>query len=276
VEVKPGDTIIRPVQISFPEQSGAYTVRVEVRRGDRSVVAFSEKKAHVLEKPRLPQGVRTKPCAILADQPGIHEFLLAAGADVVPLREANLDNCAALIVGEGMIRTGSYQARIGAITKFLQQGNSVILIEPEWEITDAETLNVALGVELAVERREDADRGGYDSYVFAEEPSHPIWYGLTQEHLKMFNGAYGGEVVSQHTVTPNVAQHVFARCGLHLVHAAVAELPVGKGKVIVSRLQVRGRLAQAPGSEGLFGRRVDPVLQQYMLNLLAYATGAQD
>ncbi len=276
VEINPCDTVILPVPVMLPDRSGAFTIRAEIRRGNGPCVAYSEKRVFVLEEPHVAPHLRNRPCAILADQPGIHEFLLSAGVDAVPVRDVDLGRCTTLVVGEGMIAGGRYQARIGAITKFLQQGNSVILIEPEFDVTEPETLNVALGVELSVVRREDADRGGYDSYIFAEDLSHPLWNGLLPEHLKMFNGGYGGEVVSQHTVTPNVAQHVLARCGLQLAVVAVAELPVGPGKVIISRLQVRGRLMPGTGPDELFARRVDPVLRQYMLNLLAYASGSQE
>lgn len=87
----------------------------------------------------------------------------------------------------------------------------------------------------------------------------------------MFNGGYGGEVVSQHDVTADGVSKVFARCGLKLKTSAVFEIPFGKGKVIVSRLQLRGRLVNQSHSSQLFERQVDPVIQQYLLNLLEYA-----
>jgi hypothetical protein len=134
-----------------------------------------------------------------------------------------------------------------------------------------ETVSVLDDLSLEIEKRVDADKGGYDSYVFAEDPSHPLWNGITKEHLKMFNGALGGEMVSQHNVIPLAAHTVLARCGLRLNVIAVTELAAGAGKAIISRLQTRGRLMDHDHSNSLFDRRVDPVAQQYLLNLLAYA-----
>ncbi len=172
-----------------------------------------------------------------------------------------------------MLSSPSYQVRLGAITKFLEAGKTVIVLEPEFDIEETELLSVALGVDLAIEKREDPDKGGYDSYVFADDLTHPLWRGISQEHLKMFNGGYGGEVVSQHNVTATVQHTVLARCGLHLGVMAVCEIPVGDGRIIVSRLQLRGRLAGSQAGENRFARRMDPVLQKYFVNLLAYAAG---
>jgi hypothetical protein len=98
-----------------------------------------------------------------------------------------------------------------------------------------------------------------------------LWKGIAKDHLKMLNGAYGGEIVSEHHVVPDRSFNVLARCGLGLRIPAVFEVPFGKGKIIVSRIQLRGRL-MASSSDGLYSRREDPVAQRYLLNLLAYAS----
>ena len=87
----------------------------------------------------------------------------------------------------------------------------------------------------------------------------------------MFNGAVGGEMVSQHDVHVAVAHQVHARCGLKLAVEAVVEIPHGAGRVIVSRIQTRGRLSANRLNTALFDRRVDPVAQRYLLNLVLYA-----
>jgi hypothetical protein len=87
----------------------------------------------------------------------------------------------------------------------------------------------------------------------------------------MFNGAFGGEGVSQHDVIPGRAVHVLARCGLKLRTAAVMEMPYGKGRVIVSRIQTRGRLIGSADPAPLYARRKDPVIQRYLFNLLSWA-----
>ncbi|MEW6509816.1 MAG: glycoside hydrolase family 2 TIM barrel-domain containing protein [Bacteroidota bacterium] len=272
ITVPPVDTLILPLDISIPVETGAFEIRAELNR-DGERCAVSRKSAYVMDGLAMPPSLAGKQIAVLAQEREVMDFLLHHGVKAVNLRETDLRFCDALIVGEGMVQTRSYQPRLGAVTKFLQGGKSIVLLEPEYGITEKESFDAALGVELVIERREDADRGGYDSYLFAEDIDHPLWDGLSADHLKMFNGGYGGEVVSQHNVLPNVPYSVLARCGLHLAVSAVWECHVGAGRLIVSRLQLRGRLMRRDSEDGLFSRRADPVAQRYLLNLAAYASG---
>ncbi len=50
--------------------------------------------------------------------------------------------------------------------------------------------------------------------------------------------------------------------------AADFEISYGKDRVIVSRIQVRGRLRINRHSDDLFARRYDPVAEMYLWNLL--------
>ena len=129
------------------------------------------------------------------------------------------------------------------------------------------TVEILEGLVLTIRYREDADRGGYDSAVFPVDKEHPVWNGIGVDQLKFFNGSLGGEIVSQHDVTARCPATVHARSGLSLKTAALMEIPYGKGRVVVSRLQVRGRLGLT-GGEGLYDRRPDPVAMQYFLNLI--------
>ncbi len=260
---------ILPMTIPFPHQSGMYSVRAELSdRGE--CLSYSQKVVHVIR--RIDPSHCANVCvALLEEDPEIGGFLTTHGITVVPLEEADLQSCNVVVVSGGEVFGETYQSRLGALRTFLHNGKSVILIEPEYGIVEKETVNVALSTELIIERRKDTDRGGYDSYVFAEDIAHPLWKGIDKEHLKMFNGGYGGEVVSEHTIRSDVAHTVLARCGLNLNIAAVMEIPYGTGKIIVSRLQLRGRLAKTV-DRGFYKRRSDPVLQQYLLNLISYAS----
>jgi beta-galactosidase len=135
----------------------------------------------------------------------------------------------------------------------------------EFEILD--------GLKLSIKWREDADKGGYDSHVIMEDPGHPIWKDIKQEHLRFFNGGFGGEIVSQHDVVPMAEHTVLARCGLGLHVIAAAEMNVGKGRVILFRLQLRGRLGRARKAEALYARRRDPVARRLLSNLLQHGAG---
>ncbi len=271
VSVEASGVAIVSLSKIMPSNAGEYRMRSELLR-DGHVAAYSEKIIHVVNQPEVAASMKEKNIALLASNNELLRFFEEKGIRVSNLLETNLKECDALIVEGCMARSSDYQSRLGAITKFLESGKTVVMLEPEFETEENEVISVALGVELNVEKRVDADKGGYDSYVFADDIAHPIWEGISPEHLTMFNGAYGGEVVSQHNVIPNLKHSVLARCGLHLAIIAAYEIPVGKGNVIVSRLQVRGRLVKNDEPDSLYARRVDPVLQQFVLNLIEHAT----
>ncbi len=272
VAVEPSGFAIVSMTIVLPSRPGEYAVRASLQENGIHV-ASSEKVAHVIAPPEASVKLHKVRIAILDGNNELATFLEKMGLSYVSLSGANLRECDMLIVGEGMLRVASYQVRLGAITKFLESGKTVVVVEPEFESEDGEILSAALGVELRIEKRVDADKGGYDSYVFAENASHPLWNGISPDHLKMFNGGHGGEIVSQHTVTPTAAATVLARCGLELGVHALFEIACGSGRIIVSRLQQRGRLVCQSGSQSLFARRPDPVMQRYVLNLISYASG---
>ena len=161
-----------------------------------------------------------------------------------------------------------YVRRRDATTAFVRNGGILILQEPEYDVKTTRILNVTNDLVLTVTKRRDADRGGYDSYVFPDDDRHPLWNSIDPDQLAMFNGSVGGEMVSQHDVTSPMPMETLARCGLHLGVVAVGKIACGLGAVVVSRIQVRGRLVPAPSAGGLFERRSDPVAQQYLRNLL--------
>ncbi len=113
---------------------------------------------------------------------------------------------------------------------------------------------------------------GYSLYEFeVYSPFYPLWNNINKEHLKMFNGGFGGEMISQCDVEISTNKRLTkARSGLDLKYSDVIEAVWGKGVIVVSRIQVRGRLTEGsdPGA-GLYSRRVDPVARQYLLNLLS-------
>ena len=155
------------------------------------------------------------------------------------------------------------------ITDFLDAGGTVVVQEPEFRATDPKELAVSHRLSLRIERRHDTDKGGYDTYVFPKDPVHPMFRGIPATYLQWFNGAFGGEIVSEHTVLPSLPQKVLASCGLGLRIPAVLEVGHGAGRVIVSRIQVRGRLVRTDGRGDPYQRRYDPVAVRYLHNLLS-------
>ena len=274
IYVGPSECVNFPLTMLFPSRAGEFTVRAELIHENGTFSSYSEKVAHVLNPGDAHLRLRQMRIALLDDGDEIRRFLETIGICTVSLSDANLHDCNVVVVAEGMVLNSSYQARLGGITKFLETGKSVVVLEPEYQIVEKESVSLALGIDLTMERREDQDKGGYDSYVFAEDISHSLWQGISQEHLKMFNGAYGGEIVSQHNVISNRNAKTHARCGMNLGVQAVFEIPCGKGRIVVSRLQQRGRLMKGEADDSLFSRRPDPVLQRFFLNLLSYVTSS--
>lgn len=267
-----GEYHIEPLDVLVPSEDGTYILRAELLEDPySSPIAFSEKITHVFSRVQVGGDLRSTRIVVFDPRGEIAAFLESLGLPFQDFDRAKLDSQDLFIVGEGGIGDKKYLARIVEITNFVAAGHVVTLVEAEYGVDGKQRFTVVKEVDLAIERRLDSDRGGYDSYVFADDQSHPLWTGIQKDHLKLFNGAFGGEVVSQHNVIPLALHTVLARCGIRLGVIAVAEVPFGKGRVILSRLQVRGRLTQSPGSDGLYGRRIDPVAQQYFLNLLSYA-----
>lgn len=274
VDVPAGERLVESVLMHFPPKEGAYTVTAELVEEHEPVVAVSRKRAHVLKPPEASVTLLKKRVALLDPGGELTGYLASVGIETDDVRSSGLAKTRTLVVSEGSMSDAYVQSGAEEISGFLESGGTLILIEPEFGVTSKEVQQIPGGIDLTIEPRNDMDKGGYDSYVFAENHAHPLWSGISREHLQMFNGGYGGEVVSEHHVSANLPVTIHARCGMQLKHAAVFELRSGRGRVLVSRLQLRGRLAESAGNESLYSRRPDPVLQQYLLNLLSYA--AQD
>lgn len=272
VSVEPGESLVSLVQIMLPRHAGEYRIRAELLEGGNgAVVAYTEKIAHVFDAIDKDDSEQ-RDVAVCESSGEIARFLSSHGFAVLEISELSLGKANVLIVGEGKLATDEYQSQMDGLSNFVNSGGTLVVIEPEFGVNDKGALSPLQGLALTIERRADMDKGGYDSYVFAEDLAHPLWSGIEKKHLQMFNGGFGGEVVSQYDVTCSLKHHVLARCGLKLGVEAVFEIPYGKGTVIVSRLQLRGRLVRGNEPGTLYARRPDPVLQRYLVNLVGYAS----
>jgi beta-galactosidase len=272
VTVPPVETVVKEYRLVFPGETGAYYVRAELMTEDRGeTVAFSSKIAHVFDD-WIERSTGSGRRVVVADSSrgDVSGFFDASGIPHTPLSGDDIGEESVVLVVEDAIRDPEYHERREMISRFVNDGGTLVLIEPEYGVTGAESIEVVEGLTLTLEKRVDKDKGGYDSYIFADNIKHPLWNGIEPEHLKMFNGGYGGEIVSQHSVTTDRPHAVHARCGVGLSVPVVMEMSVGKGRVIVSRLQLRERLVRRDGNGGLFDRRVDPVLRRYLINLIDY------
>ncbi len=263
---------VMPLTFLMPPDPGEFRIRAELMpRGGSSGGCISQKIAHVFEPVNRSSGMRATSIAAIGGEE-LATYLKGQGFAVGEWTEQGLNPARVIYAGEGTITSDKYQSQIHGLSARVRDGATLVLIEPEFGIEGVKEVRALEDMTLTIQHRADPDRGGYDSYIFPEDLKHPLWKGIKKEHLHMFNGGFGGEVISQHNVSISVPATVFARCGLKLGVSAVVEIPYEKGRVIVSRLQLRGRLVKQDVEDSLYERRVDPVLQRYLLNLISYAS----
>lgn len=272
VSVDPSGHVQQEIEFVFPVADGAYAVTAELHpRGSEGAAVVTRKPAYVLGTPAVPPALHRARIAVMDPRGEVAGYLRRREVPLIDPAHIDEPQPGVLVVVEHASRENAYRQLMPAITTFVHRGGSLILVEPEAGVLAQATLPVLEHLDLRIVRRPDVDKGGYDSYVFPTDPLHALWDGLSAEHLRMFNGGFGGEIVSQHDILAPVAPRVLARCGLRLEVAALMEWRIGEGRVVVSRLQVRGRLEGDPEQRGSYARRKDPVAERYLLNLLQWA-----
>ena len=270
VEVAAGGTQVLPVDWIFPGKAGRYVVQAGLAAtGSAQTVAFSRKVAYVFEQVQVPGELGGKRIVVHDPDDEILDFLKARGVDVVPFRGTPLQQGDILVVGEGGLGDEHYVSRMAEISAWVEAGGTLVAVEPEYGGAEYRQVKVTEQVELAVRKKDSSMAGGYDSAVFPVNRKDPFWRGIPREHLSMFNGGFGGIIVSDYDVMPAGFFQPHARSGLGLGAAALGDMISGKGVVVFSRLQVRGRLMPRERGDDLYALRVDPVAQRYLLNLLA-------
>lgn len=271
VSAEPGGCFITPIQIMLPRRVGEYRIRAELSEDGRpGMVVFSERIAHVFNIP-VRSSEHGRAVLVMEKSGETKQFLASHQFLVHPLLPNGIRDAHVVVVADGLVRSTEYERCLDDVSRMIDGGGTLVVIEPEWGAEGKEDVRVLNDLSIQIERRVDADKGGYDSYVFAADHHHPLWHGIEKKHLQMFNGGTGGEMVSQHDVRIAAEYQVHARCGLKLAVEAVTEIPYGRGRVVLSRIQVRGRLGGNRQNHALFDRRTDPVAQNYLLNLMAYA-----
>ncbi len=294
VSVGPVDSLVVTVDFEFPVLAGRFEARAELTTGGADPGAesgagsppfpaagfraaapgtagswsVSRKTAHVVEPPGVSESLRRMVPGVLEESGEIMRYLHDAGIGARDLATSRCSECDVILVADGLARGNTFRRHGSDLDAYLASGRTLVLIEPECGVATDASVPVAAGVTFDITRRPDTDRGGYDSFVFMEDPGHKLWQGIPEDHLKFFNGGLGGEIVSQHDIMCTMPMSVLARCGLKLATVAVAEVSAGGGTIVLSRLQMRGRLTGSREADALYGRRADPVARRYLLNLL--------
>jgi beta-galactosidase len=269
-------TSILMMEIHFPARPGDFAVRAELRvHEEAQPVSVSTKPAFVFEPLAGTAGRATKAVLSLDGSAEIKAFLSKHGIRCLTEDDTSMARPRAILVAGNAHSRKNYVNRLSVLSGWVRAGGTLVVIEPEYGVRKEGTLRILEDLPIRVVKRADTDRGGYDSYVFADDLCHPLWRGIAGAHLRMFNGGFGGEMVSQHDLFPGRPAKVLARSGLKLNTPVVIEIPYGEGRVIISRIQVRGRLMGSPEGASLYGRRKDPVAQRYLLNLIGWASGEE-
>lgn len=268
VEVPPVSTKILEEQFMLPNALDHYRVTAELHEGT-SIVAHSAKVTY----PFYDKPLKNLPAAIYISDSSkeIDRFFQERGIAFKKLEKANLEGNGIIILHGALTDHPAVTTRKKEVDAFVKQGGMLVLIEPEFQVTGTVRLPIVEGIDLIMTQRNDIDKGGYDSYVFAEDLSHPIWDRIEKEYLMMFNGAYGGEAVSEHDVEFSVPSKRLASCGIDLKINAASEVDYGKGKILLFRIQMRERLMPMQKQNTIFDRRKDPVSRNLLINILSYA-----
>lgn len=286
--LKPSESGVYPVEFVFPKAAGKYYVEAELSSEGNSP-ANSKKPAFVFGEVKAPEKIKNKRIVVLDPGTEILEFLKTLKLNAVLFNGTKLLQNDVLVVGAGGLTLAEFAGRFGEIDKFVRQGNNIILIEPEFNIAKESRIKLPGNSYLNILKRESKYEGGYDSCIFKtpEFGKSGLWDGIDDEHLRFFNGGFGGAIVNDYEVTADIsgceniksgifASSVKAKSGLGLSANVLYELNAGAGLVVVSRVQIRGRLLDKNNNGEIYGLRKDPVAQQYFLNLLNYYCDAEN
>ena len=253
---------------TFSFEPGEYKLIARLYDDKKDELAFSQKILFLFKSVSIPETHLIPNMALIDADPNRDISNLLKNHHIEFEKDLNKIDNLHLIILNLNVEKNFYKDNLNILNKFVKKGGALILQEPEYSVKDSATLNVLQDLDLNINYREDKEEGGYDSYVFPENLKDILWHNLESEHFQMFNGALGGEIVSQYDVFPSIPYKTLAKCHLNLKIPSVMEINYGSGKVIISRIQIRGRLIPEKSDHELYSRRYDPVAEQYFWNLL--------
>ena len=276
VSVVESDRKIITLSVNFPKDSDDYFVCAELTDSQTGRKAVSEKIVYIYDSIEIPSVLKSAKIGVIDKDDEISDFLKSMGVNVYRIENNFDETCDLLLVAGSSVSRSAYDSMREEITRWANEGRSVIFVEPERNILQKETFVLPGGQVMSVEPRVDHDQGGYDSYLIVDDIDYPLWEGLRKTDLRMFNGAYGGEIVPQSDLKIEGSYKVLARSGLSLSRLVVLEGKLRKGLVVVSSVELHGRLIPKQGCYAeLYARRPDPVAQRFLLNLIAHGIRSQ-
>ncbi|MGC8652941.1 MAG: glycoside hydrolase family 2 protein [Candidatus Kryptoniota bacterium] len=257
--------------LSFPEKPGDYYVYAAVHDLDTHQSMKSQKLASVYQVPRIDKVVSKIKVSLFNGSDEIGKYLNSIGFQTDIIDWKTLSSTDVLIVAGSVQVAVNYIQHYSEIKSWVLDGGAVLFIEPEKDIQEQMEFLLPDGTVVQIAPRMDRDRGGYDSYIIPDDLSHPIWSGIRKVDLRMFNGAYGGEIIPEVDLRINSDYNVLARSGIGLNRPVLLEKRIGKGSVVISSVEINGRLISTEESyTKLYARRPDPVAQLFLINLINY------
>lgn len=179
-------------------------------------------------------------------QGNIGVYLQARGILYTPvdsLSKLPNTNTKVLLIGKDALTTEDSAS--SALAAWASQGHVVVVLEQK---------NTLKYQGIPAQMEPDTNEG---STAFIEDESHPIFAGLANSDF--FTWPHGSVVYRNAYAKPTRGAKSLLQCDDRLARTAVAEIPVGKGLILVSQLRVAETVS------------TNPVAQQLLHNLLAYA-----
>lgn len=262
---------IEEIVLSFPDQPGDYYVYAAVTDLETGQSMNSKKPATVFSMAKIVEKDSETKVGLFSESNEIVKYLKSVGHCVNKISNKFDSSIDLLIVAGSDEVSEEYRQHYSEIKAWVYNGGVLLLIEPEKDVQDQIEFPLPDGTMVKIVRRVDRDHGGYDSYVIPGDVSHPVWNGIRKVDLRMFNGGYGGEIIPEVDLQINSDYNVLARSGVGLKRSALLEKRIGGGLVVISSIEINGRLIPAVESyKNLYSRRPDPVAQHLLINLINY------
>ncbi len=267
--LKPATHLQQEIKIVWPENIlGSAQLICELNQETRKIRVESRKPV-ILYRPDFWQTFHKEKqkIIVLGADTELRAFLHQIGQDFEEvLSQSSLTNCKLVFVYRQAVQNLSVTEK-KLLQNFVLHGGLLILQEPETDVNQSQVLKLFADFTLHIAWRKDPERGGYDSVVFPEQPEHQLFEGLQFADFQIWNGHLGGKIVEQYFVWPSRPAKILVSCNLGLRTPAVFEVFYGRGRILVSRLLLKGRLTKS-NKNGAASGRFDPVAAKYLSNLL--------
>jgi hypothetical protein len=241
VEIGPVSDAVFTETFNLPNALDEWSVSAQLTENG-SVVSFCKKITHAIHPPTVPS--LKQPVGLFDPSKEIETYLRTTKVAFQSVEEWNLNGISTVIVNGNVLGSRKYSMQKDRLTEFVHNGGTLILIEPEFRVVGSAVHPVIDGsISRSLNGRMPIREDMIPMSSLNHRPSSLA--ECPKEYLKLFNGSYGGEIVSQYDVNFTAASERLASCGMDLAVTAASEVTAGKGKIVLFRLQVRDASSRA-------------------------------